>query len=144
MTEPAPAPDAGRAGQPESEPGFALAVAAESLYLVNLLLVPGLAFIVLFVLWLRHRAAAPLLARNHLRQTVAASFWAAGLLVAANAAIIALGGYRSPDTWVVVILYFTTCHSTLVCFGALGLARALAGRTYIYPLIGPDEPEIRG
>jgi hypothetical protein len=120
-----------------------LAVAAESLYLINLMIVPGLAFVVLTALWLRHRGSAPALARCHLAQTFAASLWAGGLLVIVNAAIIALGGYDSPHTWVVVILYFTTCHTTLICFGALGLARALAGRPYVYPLIGRpcDEPQ---
>jgi hypothetical protein len=121
---------------PEGVPGFALAVAAEAIYLVNLMFVPGIAFAVLALLWLRHRQSAPALARCHLRQTFEASLWAGGLLVVANAAIILLGGYDSPHTWVVVILYFTICHSTLICFGALGLARALAGRPYVYPLIG--------
>jgi hypothetical protein len=121
---------------PEAVPGFALAVTAESLYLINLMLVPGLAFAILAALWLRHRRSAPALARCHLAQTFAASLWAGGLLVIVNAAIIALGGYHSPHTWVVVILYFTTCHTTLICFGALGLARALAGRPFVFPLIG--------
>lgn len=120
----------------EDTAGFPLAVAAESLYLINLMLAPGLAFIALLALWLRHRRSAPPLARCHLAQTMAASLWAGGLLVFVNAAIIALGGYHSAYTWVVVILYFTTCHTTLICFGALGLARALAGRPYVFPLIG--------
>jgi hypothetical protein len=124
-------------GQPPGAvPGFALAVAAESLYLVNLMLAPGPAFLVLAALWLRHRRRAAPLARCHLAQTFSASLWAGGLLVFANAAIIFLGGYDSPHTWVVVILYFTVCHTTLICFGAVGLARALAGRPYVYPLIG--------
>ena len=124
------------APNPGEVPGFTLAVAAESLYLVNLMIVPGLAFAVLAALWWRHRASAPALARCHLAQTFTASLWAGGLLVFANAAIILLGGYDSPHTWVVVILYFTSCHTTLICFGAIGLARALAGRSYVYPLIG--------
>lgn len=126
------------AAQPEPVPGFALAVAAEGLYLINLMIAPGLAFLALAVLWWRHRRTAPTLARCHVRQTFAASLWAGGLLVVANGLIIALGGYGSPHTWVVVILYFTTCHATLICFGAIGLARALAGRPYVFPLIGRD------
>ena len=51
-------------------------------------------------------------------------------------AIILLGGYDAPYTWVVVILYFVTCHATLIFFGAIGLARALSAQTYRYPLIG--------
>ena len=58
-------------------------------------------------------------------------------LVAANAAIILLGGYDSAYTWIVVVLYFTTCHATLIFCGAIGLSRALAGKPFRFPLIGP-------
>ena len=118
-------------------PGRATAVAAEALYLANLMLIPGLGFVALLVLWWRERERAPELARGHLRQTVAASLWAGVLLVAANAAIILLGGYDSAYTWIVVVLYFTTCHSTLIFCGAIGLSRALAGKPFRFPLIGP-------
>lgn len=118
-------------------PGRATAVAAEALYLANLMLIPGLGFLALLVLWWRERERAPELARGHLRQTLAASLWAGVLLVAANAAIILLGGYDSAYTWIVVVLYFTTCHSTLIFCGAIGLSRALAGKPFRFPLIGP-------
>lgn len=118
-------------------PGREIAVAAEALYLANLMVVPGIAFIALLVLWLREHRRAPELAQVHLRQTVAASLWAGVLLVVANGAIIFTGGYGSPYTWVIVILYFTTCHSTLIFCGAIGLAKALAGKPFRYPLIGP-------
>ncbi|MFO1423762.1 MAG: hypothetical protein U1F70_08935 [Candidatus Competibacteraceae bacterium] len=120
----------------ESPPGQGLAIAAESLYLVNLLLLPGLAFLALLWLYLRHRDDAPALACGHLRQTLSASLWAGILLVIANLTIIVLGGYDAPWTWVIVIPYFTTVHTTLVILGTLGLARALAGQPYRYPLVG--------
>ncbi len=119
-------------------PGREIAVAAEALYLANLMIVPGVAFVALLVLWLRERERAPELARGHLRQTLAASLWAGALLVVANAAIILAGGYQSAHTWVIVILYFTTCHSTLIFCGAIGLAKALAGKPFRFPLIGPQ------
>ena len=109
---------------------------AEALYLANLLVAPGLSFIILLRLYFRHRATAPALAICHLKQTVSASIWAGILLLIANLAIFSLGGYTSPYTWAVVIVYFTTCHSTLVLLGMLGLARAMAGKDFIYPLIG--------
>ena len=118
-------------------PGRATAVAAEALYLANLMLIPGLGFVALLVLWWRERERAPELARGHLRQTVVASLWAGMLLVVANVAIILLGGYDSAYTWIVVVLYFTTCHSTLIFCGAIGLSRALAGKPFRFPLIGP-------
>ncbi|MDS4019429.1 MAG: hypothetical protein RKR03_02785 [Candidatus Competibacter sp.] len=119
-----------------SFPGQGLAVAAESLYLINLLLLPGLAFLALLWLYLRRRDDAPPLARGHLRQTLSASLWAGALLVVANLVVVALGGYDAAWTWVVVILYFTTAHTTLVVLGILGLARSLAGQPYRYPLVG--------
>ena len=119
-----------------SFPGQGLAVAAESLYLINLLLLPGLGFLLLLGLYFRCRSSASPLALVHLRQTVSASLWAGALLIVANLLIIALGGYDSGWTWVVVILYFTTAHTTLVVFGIFGLARALAGQPYRYPLVG--------
>jgi hypothetical protein len=120
----------------DNEPGQSLAVTAEVLYLANLLLLPGIAFFALLALWARHRHDASPLARCHLRQTLAASLWAGGLLVVANAAIILLGGYRQPSTWIIVILYFTMFHSTFVLLGVLGLAKAMAGKPCVYPLIG--------
>jgi uncharacterized Tic20 family protein len=117
-------------------PGQALAVTAEALYLANLLLLPGLAFIALLVVYERYIRTAPILAVCHLRQTVSASLWAGALLLAANIIILLLGGYRSPNTWMVVIIYFTTCHATLVLLGVMGLAKAMAGQTYRYPLVG--------
>jgi uncharacterized Tic20 family protein len=118
------------------QPGQNLAVAAEVLYLANLLLLPGLAFVALLVLYYRNIRTAALLPVCHLRQTLAASLWAGALLLAANLLIVLLGGYRSPHTWMVVIIYFTTCHSTLVLLGVLGLAKAMAGQCYRYPLVG--------
>ena len=117
-------------------PGQRLAVAAESMYLANLLLLPGLAFAALLILWFKHRRWAPPLAICHLKQTLSASVWAGVALLLANALIILLGGYTAPATWVIVILYFTICHSSLVLLGGIGLARAMAGKKYVYPLIG--------
>jgi len=117
-------------------PGQSLAVWAETLYLANLLLAPGLAFLVLLWLYFKRSAHMPALALCHLRQALSASVWAGALLVIANLLIILLGGYAAPNTWVIVIIYFTTCHSTLVLLGVLGLAKAMAGQKYVYPLVG--------
>ena len=116
--------------------GISLAVAAETLYLLNLMVVPGIAFAVIAWLWFAKRKTASALDRCHLDQVFFASLWAGVLLVVANVAIVLLGGYDTAYTWVVVILYFTTCHSTLIFFGAFGLSRALSGKPYRYPLIG--------
>jgi hypothetical protein len=117
-------------------PGQTLAAVAEALYLANLLLMPGLAFLILLGLFIKYRQQAPALARCHLRQTLGASLWAGVLLVVANLMIFALGGYAAPYTWVVVVLYFTTTHASLVLLGMFGLAKAMAGKPYRFPLLG--------
>ena len=123
--------------QPEPVvPGQGLAVTAEVLYITNLLLLPGLAFIALLGVYFTKIKTAPELAGCHLRQTLSASLWAGALLLVVNIIIVLLGGYRSPNTWMVVIIYFTTCHATLVLLGVMGLARAMAGQCFRYPLVG--------
>jgi len=116
--------------------GQNLAVAAEALYLTNLLLAPGIAFVVLLVVYMRHIHKAPSLAVCHLRQTLSASVWAGVVLVVINLLIIAMGGYDSSWTWMIVILYFTLCHSALVLLGTVGLARAMAGKHFHFPIVG--------
>jgi hypothetical protein len=121
-------------------PGAGVAIAAESLYLANLLLAPGIAFLILLWLWLKYRAGGATLARAHLAQTLSGSIWAGVLLVAANVLILLLGGYRGPHVWTVVITYFTVCHSMLVLFGAYGLAKAMADQCWRFPLVGRPLP----
>jgi uncharacterized Tic20 family protein len=121
-------------------PGEGLAIAAESLYLANLLLAPGLAFAALLWLYLSRRREAAPLAAAHLDQTVSASVWAGVLLIGVNGAILLVGGYDGPNVWTVVIVYFTVFHSTLVVLGILGLAKAMAGQCWRYPLVGRPLP----
>ena len=113
-----------------------LAITAEALYLVNLLLLPGIAFIVLCVLYVKHSKTGSALTRCHLRQAFSASLWAGFLIVIVNAVILLFGGYTQVWTWMVLIIYFTTIHSTLVLLGVLGLSKALAGKHFHYPLLG--------
>lgn len=113
-----------------------MAVMAESLYLINLLLLPGLAFVVLLILYIRHIHDCSPLCQCHLRQTLRASLWAGILIIIVSAGIALFGGYDQPGTWVALIIYFTTIHATLVLLGVVGLAKALAGKHYHYPLIG--------
>ena len=123
-----------------SPPGTALAITAESLYLVNLLLAPGLGFLLLAFLYLRYHHQVPPLAEAHLSQTFFASLWAGVILVLINGLILLLGGYTGTHTWVIVILYFTLAHSSLVLLGALGLARAMSGQCWRFPLVGRPLP----
>ena len=118
------------------QPGKTLAVTAETLFLLNLLLLPGLAFAALLLVYLAKRHSSPPLAANHLVQTTGVSLIGGGLLVVVIALILALGGFDSGYTWVVVILYFTFIHSSLILLGVMGLVKAMAGQHFRYPLIG--------
>ena len=123
----------------DDDPHAPVAVQAEALYLLNLLLLPGLAFIGLLWLARRHRGIPSELARCHLKQAVVASLWAGVLLAAVTASILMLGGLREPETWVLLILYFTCCHAALALIGIVGLSHAMAGKIYIYPLVGSSQ-----
>ena len=118
--------------------GQRLTVVAEALFLANLLVAPGIAFGVLLWLWQKHKASAPPLALQHLKQATFVSLWGGILIVSLTAFFLAVGGLYWEWTWVVVILYFTCIHSTLVMFGMFGLAKAMAGQGWRYPLIGPS------
>lgn len=122
---------------PEADiPGQSQAVTAETLYLVNLLLLPGIAFLVLLNMYLKHAKSAPALARCHINQTFIASIWAGFLIVIVSTVILLFGSFEEAWTWAVLITYFTTIHATLVMLGVVGLAKALAGKHFHYPLIG--------
>ncbi len=125
-------------GQPPQ--GIRLAITAEALYLANLLAIPVIAFLMLGVLFLRRDRNTPALAAAHINQTFSASLWAGILLILVNAAILLMGGYRGVHAWTLVIIYFTVCHSALVLFGVVGLAKAMAGQCWRFPLVGRPLP----
>jgi len=118
------------------ESGKTLAVSAETLFLVNLLLLPGLGFAILLGLYLARKAEASPLAANHLAQTVGVSLIGGGLIIVVIAVMFLLGGFDSGYTLMVVVLYFTFIHSTLILMGIMGLVKAMSGQHYRYPLIG--------
>ncbi len=124
-------------GFEEEKAGQNLAVLAEALYLINLLLLPGIAFVLLLGLWLKYKDSAPALARQHLKQTTFVSMIGGFLIIVLSALILALGGLNWEWTWVILIIYFTCVHSTLVLLGMYALIKAMNGQTWHFPLIGP-------
>ncbi len=113
-----------------------LAITAETLFLVNLMLAPGLAFLALVWLYLSRGKVAGALAANHLSQTVGVSILGGVLIVVIIGLILLLGGFDSGYTWMVVILYFTLIHSSLIFLGVYGLVKALNGQHVVYPWLG--------
>lgn len=124
----------------ELMPGPELAIAAEALFLANLMIIPGLGFLVLVGLWWLHRKHPSPLVRNHLQQTVVASLWGGAILVGVSAGIFSLGGFDNPVSWLVGVIYFVCFHALLILFGVFGLNRAMLARPWRFPLVGPDIP----
>jgi hypothetical protein len=105
-----------------------IAVWAQALYLGNLLLLPGVAFVALLALGWRHRHDASPWVRQHLRVTVVASAVAGVLILGVCLAVLGLGGWQGPWTWVVLLTYLVCVHAALVLLGVYGLAKAMAGQ----------------
>lgn len=128
--------------QSDATPGRNLAVAAESLYVINLLLFPFVAFAALLTIYLRHRDSAPPLARAHLQQTLGASLWIAVMFVIATGTILLMRaqGVEDVTLWMIVVFLFTIVHASMVLLGVVGLAKAMAGKCWRYPLFGKALP----
>ncbi len=125
------------ANENSNQDNYTLAIVAECLYLINLLLVPVLAFIVLSLLYLKYKNHTSAVVRCHLKQTFFASIWAGVMIVIVSISIVLIGGFGQAATWVVAVLYFLTVHASLVLMGALGLSRAINNLHFHYYLIGP-------
>ena len=122
--------------------GQGLAVLAESLYVANLLILPFAAFLALVIVFLMKHGSAPPLGRSHLEQTIAASIGIAIMFFACAGIIILLRSWGLQDVgvWMIVVIVFTIIHATMVLFGVLGLAKAMAGKCWRYPLFGTALP----
>ncbi|MGB5395798.1 MAG: hypothetical protein WBN96_01490 [Gammaproteobacteria bacterium] len=118
--------------------GQGLAVTAEALYVLNLLLLPFLSFAILVYLFLTKHHKAPPLARSHLEQTMSASIWIAVMFIAAAGCImlLQLWGLEDVTAWILVVITFTIVHASMVLLGVMGLAKAMAGKCWRYPLFG--------
>jgi uncharacterized Tic20 family protein len=113
-----------------------LATWAGTLYLLNLLLLPGLAFLILVFLYKKHSDHNSLYVRNHYHQNLLAMIISGVAIIGVSVAILLLGGFDSPWTWMVLVLYGVSVHATLVLLGVLSVVKAGNGEDYHYPLLG--------
>ena len=122
--------------------GQSLAVVAESLYVANLLILPFIAFFALVYLFMKQHGSAPPLARSHLEQTLSASIGIAIMFFACAMIIMLLRAWGLEDVsiWMIVVIVFTIIHATMVLFGVLGLAKAMSGKCWRYPVFGKALP----
>jgi hypothetical protein len=122
--------------------GKDLAVLAESLYVANLLILPVLAFIILALIFLKKHGSLPALADSHLEQTMSASIWTGAFffIVAFTIMLMNLTGIEDVTLWIITVITFTIIHATMVLLGVFGLAKALSGKCWRYPLVGTTLP----
>ena len=113
-----------------------LTIAAEVLYLLNLLLFPGIAFLILTALYLLKRRHGSALLLNHLAQTIGVSMIAGILMAILGLGIWVYGDLNSGYTWLCILTYFTTLHIALIFMGVIGLVKAMNQEHISYFLLG--------
>ncbi|MEW6990032.1 hypothetical protein AADZ91_05015 [Colwelliaceae bacterium 6441] len=102
----------------------------QSLYLMNLLLLPGLSFLAL--LWLFYKTKQDKgWQRIHLYRAIQLSF-IAGVLLVLVPFIVVYGGSEFEASVMVMLVYFVTIHALLVLLGMLNISRAMAKKLPIF------------
>ncbi len=125
----------------EKTDGKGLAIAAESLFLLNLLF-PILPLLVLGFLYFRHRNSPRLLVECHVKQTWIMALLSTALFILINLVAYWTGGYQSLDSLVSIhSLVALEAYTLLVILpfavpGLLGLTKAMSGQCYRYPFLG--------
>lgn len=106
------------------------AIIYQSLYLANLLLLPGISF--LYLLWLfKQNYAIVDWQRIHLYRAVQLSVIAGVLLVLVPSLVI-FAGDEFEALVMVMLVYFVTIHALLVLLGMFNVARAMAKKLPIF------------
>lgn len=118
------------------------AVLVESLYVANLLILPGLAFLALLYLFITKHNSLPALAKSHLDQTMSACVWIAVMILVGSTSVMVMryAGVEDVTLWMIVVIVFTILHASMVFMGILGLAKALSGKCFHYPVVGRPLP----
>jgi threonine/homoserine/homoserine lactone efflux protein len=97
--------------------------------LLNLTVLPGIAFIWLLMIYqkTRQQSTPEAIDSYHARLGIKLNLIAAAALFLVSALMILLGGFHSPWTWVYVISYFTMVHTIFIVFAIWALVRAWSG-----------------
>ena len=110
-----------------------MAAVAQMSYLLSLTFLPVLGLFPL--LYLNGKSDLPALARCHLRQALRAGLLVLALQILFTLAFFQLAAMSALYGWIIVEFYFLLVGPFAV-LGMIGLGKALAGKDFIYPLIG--------
>ena len=119
--------------RPQQQLANRLMIVAPLLYLLNLLIIPGIAFLILAVLYVKYKSIDHAEARIQLQQNFWASVIAGIAIVGVTGLIILVGGFGSMYGWMVALIYAVSIHACLVLLGAISLARGMNQQSYCYP-----------
>ena len=108
-----------------SKSDIKLASKAAALSLLNLTLLPVIAFIGLLLI--RKDSSIESIARYHTDLGIKLNIIAAIVLFVVSGVMILFGGFNSPWTWVYVISYFTLVHTIFIIVAVWALVRSWSG-----------------
>lgn len=106
------------------------AIVYQSLYLANLLLLPGLSFLLLLWLFVQRKQQLGW-QRIHLYRATQLSLLA-GVLLVLVPLIVVYGSNEFQASVMVMLVYFVTIHALLVLLGMLNIARAMARKLPLF------------
>lgn len=106
------------------------AIIYQSLYLANLLLLPGLSFLALVWLFIQNKHQLGW-QRIHLYRSMQLSI-AAGLLIIILPLVVVYTAQEFQASIMVMLVYFVTIHAAFVLIGMLNIARAMAKKLPLF------------
>ncbi|MBN0989214.1 hypothetical protein [Amphritea pacifica] len=106
-----------------------LAIVAESLYLINLLALPGIALVILCFLRWKYRHSSNPLERCHLHQACLISGWFCLIVIGGGTTLwVLLAGSAAGIS--MILLYLIVMHTGFVLLGIFALAKAISGQHF--------------
>lgn len=105
-----------------------IAMRAQLLYLLNFLLLPGIAFVLLLALWHRTGPVGEALHRQHLASAIKWAVIGGALLVMVPLTYFLFAAGKSAVAIALLVTGWVSIHGLLVLIGAHGLMRAASGR----------------
>jgi len=106
-----------------------LSIIAQSLYLANLLAVPGVSLVILW--WLSVKKRSRGLARIHFIRAIQLSLLNVMLIVGLPLLYVYSSAQRG-DSLMLALFYFICVHTAFVMLGMLNLTRAMAKRLPLF------------
>lgn len=106
-----------------------LAIAAQSLYLINLLALPGIALLTLCFLRWKYRHSRNTLGRCHLRQACLITGWFCLIVIGGGITLWVLLA-ESAAGISMILLYLIVMHTGFVLLGIFALAKAISGQHF--------------